>query len=60
MEIFEVYAGEKLEATLATLEDAKKTATHFIEQRMNVRIEHPCGPAPTAVWRYDNGWVRAV
>jgi hypothetical protein len=62
MMLFELYVDDKLRGSRETLEAAKESAVPFVKAGCNVRIEHPCAPAPTVVWRYDrevSEWVRS-
>jgi hypothetical protein len=60
MEVFEIYADNKFCGFTESLQDAMVAATLLVSD-FEVRIEHPCDPSPTAIWRHDSktsDWVR--
>jgi hypothetical protein len=60
MKAFEIHTNNQRWGFRESLQNAKDAALSLIGE-FDVRIEHPCAPAPTAVWRHTSevsDWVR--
>ncbi len=60
MKVFEIYANNKFTGFTQSLDEAKMAAAALTSD-FEVRIEHPCAPEPTAMWRHDpdvSDWVQ--